>query len=111
MNLPLTFLDMKKFPKIDQNKSYDRLVSDLVGEDIDWSEAGRGIGAAEQVRRAELGHDARMRGEAHAADRRQPHRHPITTTALQRVEVQPGMQSKRRFIFRYTSFTTQGKIY
>lgn len=65
-------------------------MADLVREYVDGGEAGGGVGAAEHVAGAELGDHARMRGQAHAAHRRQAHRHPVATTALLRVEVQPG---------------------
>lgn len=45
-------------------------MSDLVSEDIDGSEASRGVGTAHHVRGAELGDHTGMRGQAHPAHRR-----------------------------------------
>lgn len=75
----------------------DRLVPDLVREDVDRREARRREGTPQQVCDAELGHDARMRGQAHAAHRRQAHGHAVPTPAFVRVEVQPGIWEEERF--------------
>jgi hypothetical protein len=57
-------------------------------EDVDGGEAGGGVGPAGVVAGAELGDNARVRRQAHAAHRRQPHRHTAAPPALLRVEVQ-----------------------
>lgn len=99
----------------------NRLMSYLVREDVDGGEPGRGVGAAERVRGAELRYHARVRGQAHAAHRRQAHRHPVAMAVLVRVEVQPEIINDKYDVTKEacdlivsldaTSFTNLGQDY
>lgn len=71
-------------------------MSNFVCEDVDGGEACGGVGPAHHVRSAKLGYDTGVRGQTHAAHRRQAHRDAVAPPALLREEVQPGTQNYGR---------------
>lgn len=62
-------------------------MSYLVSQYVDGGEPGGGVRPAERVGGAELGHHARVRGQAHAAHGRQPHGHAVAAPTLFWVEI------------------------
>lgn len=62
-------------------------MSNLVRQYVDGGEPGGGVGAAQRVGGAQLGHHARVRGQAHAAHGRQAHGHAVAAPVLFGVEV------------------------